>query len=258
MFKRGSFLIGAALAAHGFFLATVSASDYQEFFDTQGRKIEAKLLSHKGDGTVKIEMKGGKEYTLPINKFGKLDQQMIKDWIEKTPPAIDYNFLVEFKEDRSDTDVRRPSYKRIKTTTVTYDVKITNRSRDIVKDLDFEWRAFMFNEAEGEYEATGSNRGLFVFKGDEKLPTEMRYNDSLDFKTKPFQLEDVEYFYVYGDEHHKDRMAGLMLRAKDSSGKVVWEYKSDDKEILAQVWDKKKEGKADTAKTAVETPDRVQ
>ncbi|MEM0896958.1 MAG: hypothetical protein AAGJ79_08725 [Verrucomicrobiota bacterium] len=260
MYKRGCFLIGAALAAQGIFMATVAASDYQEFFDTQGRKIEAKLLSHKGDGTVKIEMKGGKEYTLPITKFGKLDQQMIKDWIEKTPPAIDYNFLVEFKEDRSDTDVRRPSYMRIKTNTVIYEVKITNRSRDVVSGLTFDWRAFMYNEAESDHRASGSEVGLFALNGSVELPAAMRYNDSLDVKTKPFELHDVEYFYVYGDEHYKDRMAGLMLRAKNAAGKVVWEYKSNDKEIAAQVWDEAKEGgkgKAVAAKSDVEQPKRV-
>lgn len=56
----------------------------REFTDATGRKIEAELVSVKGDDvTIK---RAGNEFTLPIAKFSEADQTFIRDWAKEQMP----------------------------------------------------------------------------------------------------------------------------------------------------------------------------
>ena len=111
------------------------------------------------------------------------------------------DFIVDLKEERVGSKSRKAYYKRIKTSNVSYDVKVTSRSRDKASGLTFEYRVFMFNEAEGEYEASGSSRGLFKYEGEVELEKVLTYNNYINFKTKPFLLEDIRVVAA-GDQQH--------------------------------------------------------
>jgi len=64
--------------------APVSA---REFTDAKGRKIEAEIISVKGE-EVTIRRDDGKDYTVAVNLFSPGDQAVIRSWKPATAPTM--------------------------------------------------------------------------------------------------------------------------------------------------------------------------
>lgn len=67
----------------------LSSSAVRSFEDQFGRMMVAKLVAHAGIDaeTVEIE-KGGKKMAVRIDAFSEKDQQFIREWMKRTPPAL--------------------------------------------------------------------------------------------------------------------------------------------------------------------------
>ncbi|MEO0445756.1 MAG: hypothetical protein AAF191_06725 [Verrucomicrobiota bacterium] len=78
-------LLGLFLALH-----SAGADEYRSFTGTNGKVIEARILSASATEAT-IEMKGGQQFTLPLAKFSGEDQIYIRNWSAKPPASQSLN-----------------------------------------------------------------------------------------------------------------------------------------------------------------------
>ncbi len=80
-----------------------SASEYRTFTSTDGRQIEAKPVS-ASDEAVKIELKDGRSFDLPLSRLTTEDQEWIAGW--KTDQAGSYvpKLKIDFDENLEESN----------------------------------------------------------------------------------------------------------------------------------------------------------
>ncbi len=72
-------------------------SEFRQFTSTDGKTIEAKAISLSG-GTIKIEMKNGRTFDLPVARLSPEDQQWIGEWNRKMAGAFVPDLKIAFDE----------------------------------------------------------------------------------------------------------------------------------------------------------------
>jgi hypothetical protein len=228
-------LIGAALLlAAGNSIA--QDAQFREFRSATGKSISAKVVSHKGDGKVKLELVDGKKSTIAIDRFSVDDQKYLKEWVEKHPPALNYAFNYEVEEERGKTERNRQSYVKSKTEQRAYEVKITNMSRDTVSDLTVKYQMFMHNGSDGSGYIGTSQEGRFLQTDTVELPADIDYNHTRTFVTKTFKIDSEVTNYYYNDRSRKDEMEGIIIRVFDKAGTMIDEYSSPAAERAKHKW----------------------
>lgn len=215
--------------------ATVTATA-REFQDSFGRSINAELVSHTGatSDTVKIN-KGGKELTVKVSLFSEGDQKFIRDWMSKTAPTLDYSFRVDTAKTAAD-GAKAHAEK------ITYDVKLTNQTREPVSNLRVEYRAYMM-----DYTGGGAAGGLRKWAakrfgkrsvenavgksepvqkhvdGEVKIEGPLRFNQTATFTTSALRLDERDGGRF--SDGYKDEILGVIVRVYDTAGKMVFEHR---------------------------------
>jgi hypothetical protein len=221
--------VAFALAA-----ATATAREFQDSF---GRSINAELVSHTGvtAETVKIN-KGGKEITVKVSLFSEDDQKFIRDWMGKTAPKLNYSFRV-------DTSKTAEDGAKAHAEKITYDVKLTNQTREPVSNLRVEYRAYMMDYtggggAEGGLRKWAAKRfgkrsvenavgkSELVQKhvdGEVKIEGPLRFNQSATFTTSALKIDERDGGRFSAG--YKDEILGVIVRIYDMAGKMVFEHR---------------------------------
>ncbi len=208
------------------------------FTDTTGRTLKAKLISHKGDGKVNLEIKG-KQYSLPITKFCLDDQEFLQKWIKVNPPTLNYAFKYEIKAEKLSSDRSNSGYVKTRRARYAYKVAVINASRDVVSDLTMKYQMFLHNETSGYYYSSRGSSTSFK-QGEFELPGQMPFNFKREFVTEAFQLDEVKYGAT-NSYRRKDELAGIIVRIYDKKGKLVDEHRFG-KYIDGFTWKKPRKG----------------
>ena len=197
--------------------STVLARAFEDQF---GRTMEADLISHTGISSdiIKIRM-GGKQLDVEISLFSDKDQKFIRNWMEETPPKIDYAFRVEATLKQlgtvpKKTSSSRSSSSRTKTKTNVYEIHLTNLTRQTVRDLRLEYRIVKEGRS-----------GKFEFqKGSKEISEPMRYNQDVVLTTAKSELDS--YRSSYSSYSYKEAVLGILVRVFDQQGELVTDWRS--------------------------------
>lgn len=218
-----------------FFTALLHAEP-RTFTDQQGRKLDAELISHNGNGLLELKRADGQVFKLPAATFSAADQAHIQEFVSKNPARVDYHFDVKAATTKV-TGVRRDfGYKKVKNELWAYKVDIRNLSRDTVGGLKVEYRVFVRNEADGSFAEMNAPLDGY-HSGEDSLAGPMRYNEIVSFTTREVSIDSVDYLSGSRKNRHVDSLRGLMLRIKDAGGKVVHEYVSPITTLKDKTWD---------------------
>ena len=237
-------LLGIMAVVFSMTLTTISAEEkFREFRSSDGKSISAKLLYHKGSGSVTMELANGKKVKVPILRFSEDDQKYLNDWVKANPPKIKYAFKYEVDTERDTIKRAGGYYDRSKSGKHAYNVTITNMSRDTVTDMVVKYQMYMLNNTSG---AGSYEYGDEYMQTDEiPLKADIPYNHEREFTSKAFRIDEERYSYYYSRNNRKDVMEGIIIRMYDKTGKLVDEWKSQAAERAKRTWidPKKKKGR---------------
>ncbi len=232
--KTGILGIVSVLLLSGTAINVSAEEKFREYRSTKGDAITAKLLHHKGNGEVTMELSTGKKATIPIDRFSADDQTFLKEWVKNTPAKLNYVFKYEVAIDRNTVSRNTAYYDRSKSGDHSYKVKITNASRDTVRDLTVKYQMFMQNNTTGSYTYTYGDQ--FMLMDDVPFPGELAFNHSREFKTKAFRIDEDRYRYYTSRNNRKDVMEGMIIRVFDKAGEVVDEHITQAAEKAGHQW----------------------
>ncbi len=214
------------------------------FTSTGGTTITAEPVSHDGAGTLTLRLANGTTTEVPVDKLSAADREWLAEWVKSHPAERDYHFSYEVVEKKM-ADLERTSgtYVRTKKQRWAYAVTITNADRRPVSDLTLRYRVYMRDEVSG-YDSIGiryRNEAGESFQqkaGEEKLTAEMRFNDHKEFVSASFDLDETRYSYYYArSTRTKDRLAGIIIKIYDRTGRVIDTYRSDEKWLASVEWE---------------------
>ena len=208
--------------------STVLARAFEDQF---GRTMEADLISHTGISSdiIKVSM-GGKQLDVEISLFSDKDQKFIRNWMEETPPKIDYAFRVEATLKQlgtvpKKTSSSRSSSSRTKTKTNVYEIHLTNLTRQTVRDLRLEYRIVKEGRS-----------GKFEFqKGSKEISEPMRYNQDVVLTTAKSELDS--YRSSYSSYSYKEAVLGILVRVFNQQGELVTDWRSTGTKMEKISWE---------------------
>jgi len=226
-------------------LVGISSASAREFTDSQGRKIEAELVSHAG--TTVVINRGGNEFPVDVGMFSLNDQNYIRDWIEKNPDAVKFNFnyyvdLEKLKISQQDAGGGAIDDK-LKTIPYSYEMIVYNK--DVAPAADVEIRYEIYIE---DFVDVRGNRFTRMATGGEVRARNQTIAGKLEPLTIPaggrhdFERTVNTEFYIdrdggRTDEAATDKMIGVRIRVY-KNGKVVGEYVNgeNDKKMADIKW----------------------
>lgn len=207
-----------------------------EFTDALGQKIKATLLYHNGSGrSVHIRREDGAEFDAPLANFSESDQTFVKEWIARTPPKLSYSFDYVFKRVNVGGDTVDHGYKRVRNSNYAYSIEVTNKSRDQVGPLRFEYCVFMRNVADGEF--ISFERGVKKIRGEFAQNEPLQFAQKTTFTTKSVGVDKVRYNYTYSTgPRYADALLGVILRVFDAQGNLIEETRSSESTAKSLAW----------------------
>ncbi len=78
-------------------------SEFRKFTSSDGKTIEAKAVSSTGD-TIKIEMKDGRSFDLPIARLSATDQEWIAEWKKNQARQYIPSLKISFDENKEESN----------------------------------------------------------------------------------------------------------------------------------------------------------
>jgi len=248
MRKTNTLIMGAIL------FGTIAASQARTFEDKFGRVMEANLVSHTGAKSDKVKInKGGKEMVVKVGAFSAGDQKYIRDWMAKTPASIDYAFRVEADKKVVDSARSKAYYEKGKSADTLFELRITNLTRQTVKGIKIEYKAFLKNFGDpssfGGFNITTPS--IQSVTDSIKVDKEMAYNRSAVIKTKTLRVDSARG--SFSSSNFNDDLLGVIVRVYDPTGKQVTEWRTPNRAFEKIPWEYGDKKGGTTAKpTAVE------
>lgn len=226
-------------------LVSISAASAREFTDSQGRKIEAELVSHAGTNVV--INRGGKEFPVDVGMFSLDDQNFIRDWIEKNPDAVKFEFgyyvdLEKLKISQQDAAGGAIDDK-LKTIPYNYEMIVYNKGSAPAAEIEIRYEIYI-----EDFVDVRGNRFTRMATGGEKQARNQTIAGKLEPLTiAPSGRHDFERtvnteFYIdrdggKTDAAATDKMIGVRLRVY-KNGKFVDEYEhgENDRKMAEIKW----------------------
>lgn len=198
--------------------------EFRVFTDTQGRAIEARVLSfdHVKE-EVEIERKDGKRVWVSPKLFSGDDQQYVKDWVTAYRILSDDTLRISFDKIKVDSfkegmnDEERVSTAS-KGEIIRYEITLSNRSKNPIQGLKVEYRYFirvekdstdkvsLKNVPKGTLSVNRIEPGEKVVIKTKEVRVETRYS-------KTVQSRPGNSFIGYAiDQISDDKLLGIWLR----------------------------------------------
>jgi hypothetical protein len=208
------------------------------FKNAAGKELLAEAVSHDGSGSVQLKLSDGKLVQVKSSSLSPDDQKYLEEWMKANPPKVNYQFEIKASPKKvSGTRSNVGGYKNVKNELWTYEVSISNRSRQTVSGLKADFRVFVIDAADGRFAKSEGTTEGFV-SGSAAFKKELRFNEAFEFTTGETKIDKVTYdWYSSRDESYKDALRGLMIRIKDAAGNVVYEYVSSNVSLKGKTWD---------------------
>jgi hypothetical protein len=223
-------MVGAIL------LSAATWANARSFEDKFGRVIEAELVSHTGaDGPKVSILKGGKEMAVDVSLFATKDQKFIRDWMKKTPAKIDYAFRVEASKKVADTARVKGYYEKNKSADTGFEITVTNLTRQPVKGIKIEYKAFMKNYGDPSGSSFYTTRPEVLNVTDAvKVEQKMPYNRSAVINTKTLRIDSSRG--SFGSSDFNDELLGVIVRVFDPQGNMVTEWRTPNRSFEKIPW----------------------
>lgn len=206
-----------------------------------GQEIEANLLSAHGD-TVKIQrVDDGMEFTVPVAMFDEFSVRQINSWIESDPEAVNYSVSISTEKNMSDSNTYTTQGREFETEKWSYQVTLTNLTRNALSDAVVEYRIIYDDEVEFARTVASPGKGGNQQEGQTTELPEMTFNDQVQFTTLPIEINSYKYDPVRGErERSRDAIKGIWVRVT-KNGKVIGEYQSSPGALASVQWDNEDE-----------------
>ena len=127
----------------------VHAAEYRVFTDSQGRAIEARIISYDSvKAVIEMERKDGQRFKVSPKMFSEDDRTYIRQWIDAYRILSDDSLQVSFskknvdsfKEGLTDVEVGVEAHKG---EIICYEMTFKNRSKKPIENLKLEYRIFV-------------------------------------------------------------------------------------------------------------------
>ena len=231
---------------------TPASAEMRTFTDTQGREIEAEILTVSGS-KVTLKLANGKTYTIPVSKLSKDDRFFVEVWAdldkkgegEKTegtgpmiPDRVNYRFELEVNKERikkgDKTRVDRGEYKLDEWI---FKVELENRSRVDLEGLEMSYRIYVDTKASAKLGSL--EEPPKVYGGRVKVDP-VDDGDSVLVKTGPAKLMELQLDgdFVFNDGSRNkldDDLEGVWIKVWHGEKKVA-EYKTSNSTVKEAKW----------------------
>jgi hypothetical protein len=207
--------------------------------DTEGREIEAFLLSANGE-TIKIKrVDDEREFDVPMAMFDSSSNNQIRGWMDDVPGAVSYSVGISAQRHLASSNEFSISGKMIKTGKWSYRVTVTNQTRNDLRDAQVEYRIIYDDNVEFVRTAVGPGKGENQQDGQAVDLPDMVFNDEVEFDTPVLDLHTYEFIpTAKGAEREfiKDDIKGVWIRVT-RKGELIGEYKSNEASMGSLSWD---------------------
>lgn len=188
--------------------STVSAmsqegSEFRKFTSSDGKEIEAKAIALSSD-KIKIEMKNGKTFDLPVARLSPEDQKWISEWDKERAKAFVPGLKISFDEniDKSTDETGFANIEKF-----TPELEITNLESDFeLADAKVTTFLIVENVEEGD---------VFIVLSKETVPLSLAAGES-----KKFEGKKAETIYAtikaYGGKY-----VGHAVIIENASGNII-------------------------------------
>lgn len=216
-------------------MATTGRAELRELEDKFGRIIRAELVSHRGSegDTITIKKPDGKTFEVKVDIFSQKDREVIREWMRTEPPTVNYGFRFEVTKQKLGAS-----------STTSYELKVTNISRDTVEGLTLKvrtiYRRSLYSSRDyipygDDYYGYGG--GLIGKEESVPIPGKMKFNQTASFSTEAQRYSE-----------------GVLIRVVDAKGEVVGEHRRTGTKIASLKWEDGRQRESVTRETEPSKP----
>lgn len=211
-------------------LAVVPVLPAREFTDSQGRKLDAEIISAAG-GQVTLKRADGRTFNVAATSFTPADQKFISDWADANTK---YSFDVTYtKKKLNSTKTKRGAVTHEEETWI-YKISIKNRLPTAVGDLRVDYWCFRREDSgkgkgAARIETSGSSKVAMIAGSG---------TASLDTTEIILHKEELAggFYWANGDSAiQSDGMGGIAIRVFDKNGREVSKWATKDDLLVAAV-----------------------
>lgn len=211
-------------------LAVVPVLPAREFTDSQGRKLDAEIISAAG-GQVTLKRADGRTFNVAATSFTPADQKYISDWADANTK---YSFDVTYtKKKLNSTKTKRGAVTHEEETWI-YKISIKNRLPTAVGDLRVDYWCFRREDSgkgkgAARIETSGSSKVAMIAGSG---------TASLDTTEVILHKEELAggFYWANGDSAiQSDGMGGIAIRVFDKNGREVSKWATKDDLLVAAV-----------------------
>ncbi len=218
-------------------LLAVTGLSAREFTDTQGRKLEAEIVSVTGDMVALLRPGEKRPIGAKIALFSDADQKFISEWAVANTK---YSFDVTYTKKKLDSVKQRSGPETLISERWSYRIDLKNRTTTEHNDLRVDYWLFMKAD-----EGKGKGVARIQTSGSQKL-AQVKGSTATSFETSPVEISktklDGGYYYADGSrQNYSDAVGGIVLRIYDKNDREVFKFATKD-DLLAAAVGKPKAG----------------
>lgn len=205
--------------------------------NTDGREMNARLLSASGEMVHVLRLEDEREFDLPITSLDRFSADRVRTWMDRSNEAITYAIDISVTKKPVDSGDFETGGRILEYRDWAYEIKLTNRTRNDLTDASVEYRIVYDDDVDIVRTAVGPGKGSNQQEGEAvSLPT-LGYNGRAEFTTAPVRLHSYQYIPLRGPkEFERDRLIGVWVRIvrKDE---VIHEFQSYPAVMEGLQWD---------------------
>ena len=204
-----------------------SEEEFRTFTDTQGRTIDARILT-VNDDQVQIERNDRQRFTLPVAMFTERDRAFIEAWAKsnalKAQTAFTLGATAKFENDRRSEPMglfrrERDAY---------YEIKLENMTSEPLKGLELRYRIYVRDtDASATRDRRSDRWEERVVRNIELEPRKEYTHDTVRMRLVETRLKPGWKWASGAPATSRDALRGLFFRVY-YKGEVIQEYSRPD------------------------------
>ncbi len=206
-------------------------------FNKDGRYLDARLLSASSEAVTVQRLSDSRTFELELAALDAPSVRRVEAWLDRGPESQEYSIEFEVKKRFVESDQFATLGRIIKTMSWSYDVVLTNQSRNELRNATLEYQIIYDDEVEIVRTSAypGEGRDQREMRGVDLPP--IGFNGRAEFTTPPVVMDGYEYEPTRGErEYRRDRITGIWIRVY-KNGEVVAEHMSHPASMESLSWD---------------------
>lgn len=217
----------------------------REFTDTQGRKLDAEIVSVTGDMVALLRPGEKRPIGAKIALFSVADQKFIREWAESN---IKYSFDVAYSKKKLDVAKQRSGPETFITERWAYKIDLKNRVAAELSDLRVDYWIFTKSD-----DGKGKGTARLQTSGSTKIAS-VKSSSAATFETEPVEINKTQldggWRYMDGSNPRaSDGMGGIVVRVFDKRDREVYKFATKD-DLLAAAVGKPRSGGSNSGSTS--------